>query len=202
MRRYDSNLEDIQPHIIKRLVRYVLIFFSVSVLFLCTTLIFFILSLQRNHTILKLEDTIEVQQYIIDKDDVLLTLETNIGHYLMLPKDSIAECNDSVLYAFLTANGAWYPDILLRQAKIESGNYTSSIYKSNNNLYGMKKVNKRQTTQTDIKNGYGYYRNWQLSVLDRILWDIYTFGDKPSKDTYYNAMGIYAEDSNYKNKLL
>ena len=37
-------------------------------------------------------------------------------------------------------------------------NYTSNIYKNSNNLYGMKKVGKRQTTQLDTYNGYGVYK--------------------------------------------
>ena len=108
-----------------------------------------------------------------------------------------------MLYQFLLDNNAWYPDILLKQAKIESANYTSDVYKNTNNLYGMKKVGKRQTTQVNnTYKGYGCYNNWCLSVLDRMLWDIFVFnGEKPSREKYLKAMSIYAEDKNYLTKL-
>ena len=33
-----------------------------------------------------------------------------------------------------------YPYIILAQAKLESGNFTSSLFRSNNNMFGMKKT--------------------------------------------------------------
>ena len=112
-----------------------------------------------------------------------------------------SEVNDSILYRFLKSNGVWFPEILLAQAKLESGNYNSSIYRGNNNLYGMKECSKRQTTQTSIKNGYGVYNNWQLSVLDRILWDAFTFRERPTEDEYFEALKSYAQDTNYIAKI-
>ena len=129
----------------------------------------------------------------------MLSLEYSIGYWFINTPESI---NDSILYKFLIDNNARYPEILLNQAKLESGNYTSNIYNSNNNLYGMKKVSKRQTTQNGENKGYGIYNNWCLSVLDRILWDIYIFkGQKPTKEEYFKALQIYAEDTNYINKI-
>jgi len=136
----------------------------------------------------------------LEQEEQMLSLEYSIGYWFInTPK----EINDSVLYQFLLNNNAWYPDILLKQAKIESANYSSNVYKKTNNLYGMKKVGKRQTTQlNNTYNGYGSYNNWCLSVLDRMLWDIFTFKEeKPSREEYLKAMGIYAEDENYINKV-
>ena len=79
------------------------------------------------------------------------------------------------------------------------------MYKSNHNLYGMKKVYKRQTTQHGELNGYGVYDNWCLSVLDRLLWDMFTFKNiKPTKEEYLNALkrANYATDPDYIKKLL
>lgn len=134
------------------------------------------------------------------KDEAELSLEYSIGYWFI---NTPEEINDTVLYQFLLDNNAWYPDILLKQAKIESANYTSNVYKNTNNLYGIRKVGKRQTTQlNNIYNGYGCYNNWCLSVLDRMLWDVFVFkGEKPSEEEYLKAMSIYAEDKNYINKL-
>lgn len=142
----------------------------------------------------------EVLTEKIQQEEQILSLEYSIGYWFInTPK----EVNDSILYQFLIDNNAWFPDILLKQAKIESANYTSDVYKNTNNLYGMKKVGKRQTTQVNnTYKGYGCYNNWCLSVLDRMLWDIFVFeGEKPSREKYLKAMSIYAEDKNYLTKL-
>ena len=135
----------------------------------------------------------------IQKEEYLLSLEQSIGYWFMNKPE---EVNDSILYQFLFDNNAWYPEILLKQAKIESGNYSSNIYKSNNNLYGMRKPYKRSTTQSGINKGYGVYQNWCLSVLDRLLWDYYHFDEKPTKEEYLNKLQFFAEDSNYISKII
>ena len=136
----------------------------------------------------------------IEQDEQMLTLEYSIGYWFInQPK----ELNDNILYNFLVENGAWFPDILLKQAKLESANYTSNVYLNSCNLYGMKKVGKRQTTQTSTYNGYGVYNNWCLSVLDRMLWDIFRFNNqKPTEEEYLQALSQYAEDSSYITNLL
>ena len=148
----------------------------------------------------RLEKTNEYLREQLVKEEQIISLEYSIGYWFI---NQPGELNDSVLYTFLTDNNAWYPDILLKQAKLESGNYTSNIYKNSNNLYGMKKVGKRQTTQTSTYNGYGVYNNWCLSVLDRMLWDMFYFkNEKPNKEDYLKAMSIYAEDTLYRTKIL
>lgn len=133
------------------------------------------------------------------KDETELALEHSIGYWFINQPE---EVNDSILYDFLKDNNAWYPEILLKQAKIESGNYKSNIYVNSCNLYGMRKVGKRNTTQRGTYNGYGVYDNWCLSVLDRMLWDVFYFKNvKPTREEYLKAMSIYAEDSNYISKI-
>ena len=136
----------------------------------------------------------------LEQDESMLSLEYSIGYWFINQPEQI---NDSILYVFLKDNNAWYPEILLKQAKLESGNYTSNVYKNTNNLYGMKKVGSRQTTQLNTTyNGYGCYTNWCESVLDRMLWDVNRFNNvKPTEEEYLEAMGIYSEDSNYIFKL-
>lgn len=135
----------------------------------------------------------------IRQEEQMLSLEYSIGYWFI---NTPEEVNDSILYAFLVENNAWYPDILLKQAKIESGNYKSNVFKNSNNLYGMKKVGKRNTTQRGTYNGYGVYDNWCLSALDRMLWDIFRFNNiKPSREEYIKALSIYAEGEDYTNNF-
>lgn len=190
--RYDENLNDHANSIIGHLQNELhkaskfFIFLSVLVMLLMATL----------GIVINKNKQYKAQ---IVKEEAMLSLEYSIGYWFINSPD---EVNDTILYDFLKENGAWYPDILLKQAKIESGNYTSAIYKANNNLYGMKKVYKRPTTQSGENKSYGVYKNWCLSVLDRLLWDIFIFNnEKPSREEYLKTMGIYAEDPNYSKKL-
>ena len=145
------------------------------------------------------EKELKVLTVELAQDEQILSLEYSIGYWFINEPETI---NDSTLYQFLIDNNAWYPDILLKQAKLESGNYTSNVFMNSCNLYGMRKVGKRQTTQIGIYNGYGVYNNWCLSVLDRMLWDVFRFKNKkPSREEYLKALGLYAEDNNYINKL-
>lgn len=198
-KRFDDKLNDNADFIIQHLQKqlrndriYNTIITVVVIMLLIVTLIL------TQVVITNREKNAEYKKELI-QDENILTLEYSIGYWFIHSPDSI---NDSSLYKLLVANNAWYPDILIKQAKLESANYTSNIYKTNNNLYGMKKVGKRQTTQSEDKNGYGVYNNWCLSVLDRLLWDMFTFNnEKPSEEDYLKAMEIYAEDPNYIKKL-
>ena len=197
--RYDENLTDHADNIIEHLcselksaANWLIIF---GIIIIITLIVIFVLAGTLNDTIK------EKEKYKTElvKEEAMFSLEYNIGYWFINNPDEI---NDTILYDFLKENGAWYPDILLKQAKIESGNYTSAIYKTNNNLYGMRRVYKRQTTQNGENNGYGTYNNWCLSVLDRLLWDMFTFNnEKPDKDTYLKALRVYAEDPGYIKKL-
>jgi hypothetical protein len=59
------------------------------------------------------------------------------------------------------------------QAAFETGNFSSKVYKRNNNLFGMRQAIKRYTTSVgDIdEDGYANYVTVQESVLDRLEWD-------------------------------
>lgn len=196
----DKNLNDISLFYIQKLERkYNEARSAICVLFgLTITLIaFFGASLIVRDRLSKENELLKEQ---LLKDETELSLEHSIGYWFInTPKD----INDSILYKFLVNNNAWYPDILLKQAKIESSNYSSDVYLNANNLYGMKKLGKRQTTQlNNTYKGYGCYSNWCLSVLDRMLWDMFMFDNvKPSKEEYLKAMSIYAEDTNYIKKI-
>lgn len=188
----DENLNDCSSIIIKRLKTASVCWFVSWVLAIIAWLFAFIPLVHRTEEIKELRDKIY-------KEEQMLSLEYSIGYWFI---NTPEEINDSVLYQFLLDNNAWYPDILLKQAKIESGNYKSNVYVNSCNLYGMRKVGKRNTTQRGTYNGYGVYDNWCLSVLDRMLWDVFYFkNEKPTEEKYLKAMGIYAEDSDYISKI-
>lgn len=111
------------------------------------------------------------------------------------------ELNDSTLVSFLREKGAWYPELMAAQAKLETGNYTSNIFMCSNNLFGMKAVTLRKTTQNGDFRGYGTYDSWMESCIDRILWDLHKFSEKPSYEDYTEKLRLYAEDEEYIEKL-
>lgn len=134
-------------------------------------------------------------------------LYTFIGEYSFLKNEKIPT-NDSVVYEFIKATGCWYPDIIMAQYVIESNHGKSMLSQEYNNCFGMKYVGnkgRRNTQLPDMKGygDYGVYINWQLSVVDRQLWDHRVFeASKPTKDYYLNILGkIYAEDINYIDKI-
>jgi hypothetical protein len=53
------------------------------------------------------------------------------------------------------------------------------------------KASSRKHTYKNIKNGYANYSTWQMSVLDRLMYEIYVG----------TSLVGYAEDLNYKQKL-
>lgn len=151
--------------------------------------------------------SIELEMLAIQNDELMnfcLNEKMNvaIGKYLRVKKAS--EPTVDSIYAILDEVDAWYPDYIVAQAILESATFTSNVYKSNNNLFGMKMVSKRSTTQTGKQTDnpvYGHYKNWQLCVLDRVLWDMHRFKEKPSLEEYEKSLMQYAEDSEYVVKL-
>jgi hypothetical protein len=196
----DKNLNDCSNKYIKSLQKK-LKFVTWKFRWMSVFTILLLLASSIFHTKLKnvAEDNKILKEQLY-KDETELALEHSIGYWFINKPEEI---NDSILYAFLKDNNAWYPEILLKQAKLESGNYTSDVYINANNLYGMKKVGKRQTTQLNTTyKGYGCYTNWCESVLDRMLWDVNRFNNiKPTEEEYLEAMSIYAETENYAELL-
>lgn len=91
-----------------------------------------------------------------------------------------------------------YPHIVLAQAKLESGDYRSFIFKNNNNLFGMKHPGVRPTTSMGCKFGYASYSSWRESVIDYLLYSTTQIKNVSSEEEYYNFLGrMYAENTSY-----
>ena len=105
---------------------------------------------------------------------------------------------DSV-YSYLMELKAPFPHILYAQAIIESGNFKSDLFRSNNNCYGMKNPNRRVTTSIGDQYGYAMYRSWKDCVIDRCFYNSLYLGDIETENQYYEYLSKsgYAEDPNY-----
>lgn len=88
-----------------------------------------------------------------------------------------------------------YGNVVYAQARLETGNFKSEVFKKNNNLFGFVG-----------KNGYIKYTSWQKSVEDYKQWQYNrwrgsTLGS--NTESYYAFLEKvgYAEDSLYTEKL-
>ena len=97
---------------------------------------------------------------------------------------------DSNVYREIVSNNIYHPDIVLAQAKLETGNYKSKACTVYNNLFGLRKPD----------GSYYKFNSWQESVKAYKDWiqNKYT----PPNDYYDFLDSIrYAEDDSYINKL-
>lgn len=95
-----------------------------------------------------------------------------------------------------------FPHIVYAQARLESGNFKSQIFKTNNNLFGMKIARKRPTTNKGEENGHAYYDNWKESVQDYAFFQAAYLNDIKTESEYLQYLNAnYAGSSNYVNLL-
>ena len=109
------------------------------------------------------------------------------------------------LYQEILDNDIRFPEIVFAQAVLETGHFTSELFLTGNNLFGMKVPKKRKTySLSNMKNGYAVFEDWTYSVKDYLLWQDYVLKNKKiSSDKEYLKLlnRIYAKNKNYS-KLL
>lgn len=94
-----------------------------------------------------------------------------------------------------------HPDIVYAQAKLESGNFNSPLFKLNNNLFGMKAIGKRPTTSIGSRYGFAYFKTWRDSVLDYVIYQCLYLNNKSYEEYLHYLDTVYAEDPDYINKI-
>lgn len=92
--------------------------------------------------------------------------------------------------------------IVLSQAALETGFFSSDIFYENNNLFGMKQPRVRPNNVQGTNRGHAIYDHWTCSVDDYIMWYAYMTRNKSYKNyfLFLNQLG-YAEDGDYIIKL-
>ena len=97
---------------------------------------------------------------------------------------SLSAQTDQQVYDELKKYNVKYPQIVLAQAKLETGNYTSTLCKKHGNLFGLKR-----------KGRYAKFNNWQESVKVYRDWVQYKY---KGGDYYVFLKKIgYASDPKY-----
>jgi hypothetical protein len=104
--------------------------------------------------------------------------------------------NDSI-FAIIDTMGFDYPEVIKAQVILETGNFSSRVYKRNNNLFGMRLPKKRPTTAIESNLGYAVYSDVYSSIEDRYIYDTIYFKDL-SREKYMSKLNrIYAHDPKY-----
>ncbi len=105
----------------------------------------------------------------------------------LINTDSFSEQN---LLNFIISLDIKNPNIVLNQAKLETGNFTSDRFKKYNALFGF------QTSDIQIVK----YNSWKESVIHYKTWQMFRLKDS---ENYYDFLKRvnYASDTNYIKKL-
>ena len=86
----------------------------------------------------------------------------------------------------------------MAQSIVETGNWKSSIFKENHNLFGMKQASVRINTASGTQNNHAYYETWMESIYDYAFYQCRYLSNLQSEEAYYAYLqNSYAEDPNY-----
>ena len=114
------------------------------------------------------------------------------------------EFSEQALLSFMKKLKIKYPETVLSQARLETGNFTSDVFKENHNLFGMKVAGKRPTSATGTNRNHAQYRNWKDSVVDYALFQSFIIAKLPSNtnDSYREYIQkFYSETSDYLERI-
>lgn len=91
-----------------------------------------------------------------------------------------------------------FPYIVYAQAELETGGFTSKVFKENNNLFGMKEAKSRVNTASGTQYNHAYYETWMESVYDYAFYSSSYLRKIQNEDDYFEYLSkSYAEDGRY-----
>ena len=131
-------------------------------------------------------------------------LHTEIGRRL-ISKETVGCPTRDEVWEYINELKPWYPDIIMAQA-IQESSCGKTSPKGTNNLFGMGVPAKRETTALNAgqNDKYSVYKDWKMSVIDRVLWELYVFNYvKPTRSHYMAMLGNsnYAKSEGYGEKI-
>lgn len=101
------------------------------------------------------------------------------------------EISDSILYDALIHYEVRYPKSVLAQAKLESGNYTSYVYKTKNNFLGL---------YNSKEKDYYEFEHWTQCIIAYKKLVEYKLKEGENYHDFLERIG-YAEDPAYVDKV-
>jgi flagellum-specific peptidoglycan hydrolase FlgJ len=140
-----------------------------------------------------------IKKILISITLILCSLE--IGQ-IQINTQTRNQFSESSMINLAKSLGVKYIDIMVAQARIETGWYTSKIFIHNNNIFGMKLPERRLTTAIGSDRGHAQYISWQQSVADYKIWQSKVLIKNKSRRKYLSYIGrTYAENGNYINLI-
>jgi hypothetical protein len=116
--------------------------------------------------------------------------------------ESIDPFSENKLVEMMVELGIKFPYIPLAQSKLETGNWKSSVFIENHNLFGMKEATRRVSTAKGSNKGHAYYDTWRESVYDYAFYQCRYLGNIKTESEYFQYLSAtYAEDTAYVDKL-
>jgi flagellum-specific peptidoglycan hydrolase FlgJ len=115
-----------------------------------------------------------------------------------------SELTTEYLKLAIEINGIIAPEIVFAQSCLETGNFQSELCTGQNNLFGMKKARRRQTTaRGSTDNNYATYLSWYDSVKDMKLFQEWYLSRGRDLTDYFGFLAAigYAEDPLYIPKV-
>ena len=64
-----------------------------------------------------------------------------------------------------------HKDLIMAQCILESSNFTSPVFKENNNLLGLREARQRLTLATGTNLNHATFNSWQDCLLDRLIYE-------------------------------
>lgn len=102
----------------------------------------------------------------------------------------------------IVAIGIRFPDIVMAQAILESGHFTSGLFVNHKNPFGMMIAKKRPTLAKKGAYPFASYKEWKHSIMDYAYYQSVYMSKYTTEDSYLKRLGeVYAEDPKYVSKL-
>lgn len=142
------------------------------------TLMFFLYGIVKPPTIEVVEKLTPVERYIVINEETKFTEEKFI--------EEIKRLNFN------------FPHLVYCQSFVETGGFTSRIYRENNNLFGMKEALIRANLAVGTRYEHAYYNNWKESLYDYAFYYSEYLSDIKNEDQYIDYVNQrYAEHPEY-----
>lgn len=121
-------------------------------------------------------------------------------------EDTLTESVDSslltreLLVSYLIHKKIHHPEVAYAIIRQES-NMCSNLFKTNNNLFGMRHPRVRPNKSLGDKKGFAHFEKWQHSVEDYKLYLLFVGGHTMSKQQYLSHLDRSYAHAGYSNYL-
>jgi hypothetical protein len=111
-----------------------------------------------------------------------------------------SKLNKKLLVSYILHKNIPHPEVAYAIVRQES-NMCSNLFKTNNNLFGMRQPGVRPTKSLGSKKGFAHFKKWQHSVEDYKLYLLFVGGHTMSKQQYLSHLDRSYAHAGYSNHI-